>query len=185
MKKLFNLLTLLLVLALGAAEAGTVIKKSGRLLLHNFNYIQSWDFDTAGTATTTGAAAGTNTDTLVFYQDSATTAAYSTETLRMQVPNGAVLETLPDSLKYCVLAADDAADAVTLRTEYQVKLTRSADWMTVGGNGDVALAGAGVKVFTCFKREFIPGVKHRIVAHPSTTTDVAKVYRIYMASTRK
>lgn len=184
MKKLLVLVAFL-ALALSPGFAGTAIKKSGSIQQQNYVNYNSWDFDTAGTATTTGAAAGTNTDTVILYQDSASSTFYTTSSLRIQTPSPSIQDYIADSLKYCVLAADDAADAVTLRTEYQVKMGNNFDWMTIGGNGDMTLAGAGVKVFNCFSRTMIPGVKHRIVIHPSTTTDVAKVFKAFIVAIRK
>lgn len=180
MKSLFRFpiffLSLLLACFLVGPHAGTAIKKSGQKSQHNYNYLNEWDFGTSGTFTRTGAAAGTNTDTLVLYQDSATSAPFAAASLTVRGIAAGVHDMIPDSVKYCVYAKDDAADAITLRSEYQIRWrTDDAVWITIGGNGDLALAGSGAMVLSCFNRPFIPGVDHRIVVHPTTTTDSAVV----------
>lgn len=191
MKK-FGLLFLLFTIAslfVHTVEAGTAVKKSAvggaQGTLHNFSVIQKWDFDTSGTAVKTGAAAGTNTDTVILYADSASSTFFTTNGLRTKAIVAGVPEAIPDSLKYCVLAKDDAADAVTLRTEYQIRQRASASWFTVGGNGDLALAGSGVPVFSCFTRNFTPDVAHRLIAHVTTTTDSASLKWVEMFPVRK
>ncbi len=182
---------LFLILALLAmvphqADAGTAIKKSGAKVLNNFGYYVQWDFDTSGTYTKTGAAAGTNTDTLVLYDDSAATRPYYMSVFTTKNIQPGTVEAFPDSIRYCVAAHDDAADAITLRTEYQVKFNRNAAiWSTYGGNGDLALAGAGVPVQSCFTRQFFPALPWRIVAHVTTTTDSAIVNYVNAYPIRK
>jgi hypothetical protein len=179
-------LSLLLALVPHPADAGTAIKKSGAKVLNNFGYYVQWDFDTTGTYTKTGAAAGTNTDTLVLYDDSAATRPYYMSVFTTKSIQSGTVEAFPDSIRYCVAAHDDAADAITLRTEYQVKFNRNAPtWSTYGGNGDLALAGAGVAVRSCFTRQFFPGLPWRLVAHATTTTDSAIVNYVNAFPIRK
>lgn len=186
MKKMFLFPIFILALLMSLAWPGTAIKKSGVKDRHNWTYYLKWDFDTSGTYTRTGAAAGTNTDTLVLYADSATTTPFYTTAFTTQGMGAGVAEPFPDSIKYCVEAHDDAADAITLRSEFQYKLNlRAATWTTFGGNGDLALAGAGVHVQSCFTRQFFPGRPFRIVVHPTTTTDSAVVNYVTAFPVRK
>lgn len=173
---LIFLLTLLFNPFAESAYAGTAIKKSGSKVAHNYFDVNTWTY-AAGVKTLTGAAAGTNTDTLIFYEDSAATRPFWTTSLRVRGLTSGMHTPIPDSLTYCVLAADDTADAVTLRTEYQIQLA-TGEWVTWGGNGDMTLAGSAAKVFNCFNRKFLPNVKHRVIAHPSTLTDGAYVYEV-------
>jgi len=177
---LLPLFLLTLILLAPFAVAGTAIKRSGALTYHNYIQVNTWNLGSTGTKTLTGAVAGTNTDTLILYLDSTgtTPTPFTTASLRVKSIQAGTYDELSDSLSYCVLASDDTADAVTLRTEYQVMLPSVNAWFTVGGNGDMALAGAAVKVYSCFKRQMIPNAKHRIVLHPSTTTDGAYVHQV-------
>lgn len=186
MKNWCMLPVLLFALLVSSLWAGTAIKKSGTRDRNNYEYFVKWDFDTAGTFTRTGAAAGTNTDTLVLWQDSASSTPYYTSIWSTQGLNTGTPIAMPDSIKYCVLAHDDAADAITLRSEFQYKFrTTQSTWQTFGGNGDLALAGAGVPVWSCFSRQFLPGLPWRIVVHVTTTTDSATVNYVNAFPIRK
>lgn len=186
MKKLYLLPLLFLSLLVSSLQAGTAIKKSGSVDRNNYEYYVKWDFDTSGVQTETGAAAGTNTDTLVLWQDSASANPFTTNVFKEQGFGTGMPRPFPDSIKYCVLAHDDAVDAVTLRSEFQYKFrTTQATWQTFGGNGDLALAGAGVPVWSCFTRQFMPNLPWRIVVHPATTTDTAKVMFVNVFPVRK
>jgi hypothetical protein len=186
MKKLFFLIFAFIFCLASPPQAGTAIKKSGSKSLNNFGYYVKWDFDTSGTYTKTGAAAGTNTDTLVLYDDSATSRPYYMSVFTTKNIQSGTVEAFPDSLRYCISAHDDAADAITLRTEFQVKFNLNAStWTTWGGNGDLALAGSGVPVNSCFTRLFLPGLPWRIIAHVTTTTDSAQVNWVAALPIRK
>jgi hypothetical protein len=181
MKRIF----LFLIALASICFAGTAIKKTGSIVEHNFIRTTVWDFDTAGTFTRTGAAAGTNTDTLQLWGLDTLTP-FSTTTLRGYRGTAQVgIDVIPDSIKYCVLAHDDAADAITLRTEFQYRQNKKGNWVTFGGNGDIALAGAGVPVWSCFSRQFFPTLDYRIICHPSTTTDSAVVNQVIAFPIRK
>ncbi len=186
MKKLYLLPLLFLSLLVSSLYAGTAIKKSGVRDRNNYEYFVKWDFDTSGTFTRTGAAAGTNTDTLVLFQDSASGTAFNTSTFMTQGLSVGTPIAFPDSIKYCVMAHDDAADAITMRSEFQYKYRLSqTQWTTFGGNGDLALAGAGVPVWSCFTRQFMPNLPWRIVVHVTTTTDSATVNYVNVFPVRK
>jgi hypothetical protein len=191
MKKLFSVFLAFLCFMLfnpftESAFAGTAIKRSGAIAYHNYVQVNHWNLGSAGTKTLTGAAAGTNTDTLILYQDSTGSATpFTTASLRVRSIQADMYDELADSLTYCVLASDDTADVVTLRTEYQVYLPSTQAWFTVGGNGDMALGGAAVKVHACFKRQMLPMAKHRVIAHPSTTTDGAYIHQVDIFRARK
>lgn len=180
------LLLFLSLFTLSLVMAGTPVKKSAvGNALHNYQQIQKWDFDTTGTPAKTGAVVGTNTDTLILYADSASSTFFTTNALRTKAIAAGVPEPIPDSVKYCFLAKDDAADAITLRSEYQIRQRSNASWFTQGGNCDAALLGAGVPVFTCCSRQFVPDVAHRIILHPTTTTDSASVKWVELFPIRK